>query len=439
MTARLECRATTSFAALLVLICAGFVPNLAAQQYCVSGAITSIPVCSGCGFKVGDPVAMTFNVNPGSISCVSSTITTACSATVDFSAQVGGLYWTGQNLGLPYSGRASFSSTEVVLMGSGTLSPAPSPPPADLALTGTVSILSFPGNLLVSGTLPAALPSPAAVAAANSNANFGISSAGSASFSYTGQTCAAGSAAPPAPTITTGGVVPVFSSSNTIQPGSWISIFGSNLAATTAVWKGDFPTSLGATSVTIDNRPAYLWYVSPGQINLQAPDDTAAGTVNVVVTTAGGTATSSVTLAPVAPSFLLLDAKHVTGIIARTDGSGAYGGGTYDIIGPTGSSLGYATVAARAGDVIELFAVGLGPTKPPVLAGQPFSGAAATTNPVKLIMNGVSVAPAFAGISEAGLYQINVTVPAGLGTGDVSLSATVAGVQTQSGVVISLR
>jgi uncharacterized protein (TIGR03437 family) len=50
----------------------------------------------------------------------------------------------------------------------------------------------------------------------------------------------------------------------------------------------------------------------------------------------------------------------------------------------------------------------------------------------------VSVTPAFAGLSGAGLYQINVTIPAGLGSGDVSLVATVGGVQTPSNVVISL-
>ena len=37
-------------------------------------------------------------------------------------------------------------------------------------------------------------------------------------------------------------------------------------------------------------------YVSPGQINPQAPDDTATGTVRVVVTTSVGSATSTVAL-----------------------------------------------------------------------------------------------------------------------------------------------
>jgi len=236
------------------------------------------------------------------------------------------------------------------------------------------------------------------------------------------------------PAIPSGAIVP-----GTIQPGEWVSIYGTNLASGTATWTGNFPLSLGGSSVTIDGQAAYLSFVSPGQINLQVPNDTATGAVPVVVTTASGSSTSTVTLAQFGPSFFLLDASHVAGIILRSDGSGAYGGGSYDIIGPTGTSLGYPTVAARAGDVVELFGTGFGPTNPTVLAGQAFSGAAPTTSPVTLLLNNVSVTPAFAGLSGAGLYQLNLTIPSGLGSGDVSLQASVGGVETPSGVVISLQ
>jgi len=243
----------------------------------------------------------------------------------------------------------------------------------------------------------------------------------------------------PSPSIAPGGVVPAASPVGIIQAGEWVSIYGDSLASGTAIWTGNFPTTLAGTTVTIDGKLGYLSYVSPAQINLQAPGDSATGSVAVVVTTAFGTATSNVTLAPVAPSFLLLDAKHVAGIILRSDGSGAYGGGSYDILGPTGSSLGYRTVAAKAGDIVELFGTGFGPTNPAVLPGQAFSSAAATTSPVALHINNASVTPSFAGLSGAGLDQINLTVPAGLGTGDVSLQATVGGAQTPPGVVINLK
>jgi uncharacterized protein (TIGR03437 family) len=236
----------------------------------------------------------------------------------------------------------------------------------------------------------------------------------------------------PSPSIMPGGIVPVASPVRTIQAGEWVSIYGNNLASATANWTGNFPTSLAGTSVTINGKAAYLSYVSPTQINVQAPTDAATGTVPVVVTTEFGTATSNVALAQFAPSFFLLDAKHVAGIILRANGS-------YDIIGPTGSSLGYPTVAAKAGDSVALFGTGFGPTSPTVTAGQAYSGAAATTNPVTVRINNVSVPTAFAGLSGAGVYQINLTIPPGLGTGDVLLQASVGGVQTPMNVVISLQ
>ena len=234
--------------------------------------------------------------------------------------------------------------------------------------------------------------------------------------------------------LSSGGVEP-----GTIQPGEWVSIFGTNLASTTADWNGGFPTSLAGTSVTIDGKSGYLSYVSPTQINLQSPSDTVSGPVSLVVTTPAGTAKSTVTLAQFGPEFFTLDGKHVAGIILRSNGQGAYGGGTYDILGPTGTSLGYATVAAKAGDSVVLFGTGFGPTSPAVQAGQPFSGAAPTDNPVAVRINSSTVTPSFAGLSGPGLYQLNLTMPSGLGTGDVAVQATAGGVQTPAGVVISLQ
>lgn len=63
---------------------------------------------------------------------------------------------------------------------------------------------------------------------------------------------------------------------------------------------------------------------------------------------------------------------------------------------------------------VELYGTGFGPINPPVTAGQAFNGAAKTTKPVTLNINNVGVTPSFAGISGAGLYQLNLTVPSGL-------------------------
>ncbi len=234
-----------------------------------------------------------------------------------------------------------------------------------------------------------------------------------------------------APVVSQGGVVPVYSASTTVQAGSWISIYGTNLATKTEVWSGNFPTSLGGVSVTVNGKPGYLWFVSPAQINFQAPDDTATGSVNVVVTTPAGAFTATVTLGAASPSLSLLDSKHVAALAPNADG-------TYDIVGPTGA-FPYATRPVAPGDALILYGVGFGPTDPPVKAGQAVTTAVVTVNPVTVVIGGVNATVAYSGIVGAGLYQINVIVPAGTPSGDQPIRASVSGLQTGAGAVVTVR
>jgi uncharacterized protein (TIGR03437 family) len=226
----------------------------------------------------------------------------------------------------------------------------------------------------------------------------------------------------------------VYSTSSTIQPGSWISIYGTNFAGAATTWNGTFPSSLGGVSVTINSKPAYLWYVSPTQINLQAPNDTATGTVPVVVTTPAGTASSTVTLALYAPAFSLLDTKHAVGIVL-TPGSPGNSGAGYDLIGPAGTA---GTRPVKAGETLVLFGVGFGATNPAVPAGASFSGSAPAVNLPALTIGGVPAAVTYAGIVQAGLFQFNLVVPAA-GSGDQALQASAGGVTTPANVYITLQ
>jgi uncharacterized protein (TIGR03437 family) len=237
------------------------------------------------------------------------------------------------------------------------------------------------------------------------------------------------------PVITPGGVVPIDSSSTTIEPGSWISIYGNNLAATTTLWNGNFPTALGDTAVSIDGKLAYIWYVSPTQVNVQAPDDTATGTVPVVLTTPYGSFSSTVTLGAYAPSFSLLNSKYVTAIVP-TSGPGNSGNG-YDIIGPVGA-FSFSTRPVKAGETVVLYGVGFGPTNPPVPAGKLVSGAAPSPVFPSVTIGGVPATVKFSGIVEAGTFQLNIVVPA-LGSGDELLQATIGGMTTQSNVFIAVQ
>jgi uncharacterized protein (TIGR03437 family) len=239
-----------------------------------------------------------------------------------------------------------------------------------------------------------------------------------------------------APTITSNGVVPIFSTSTSIEPGSWISIFGTNFGGP-ATWNGDFPITLGGVSITIDGKPAYIWFVGATQINVQVPDDNNTGTVNVVVTTAAGSATSTATLSQFSPTFSLLDATHPAGVLLTPSGSGAYGGGTYDLLGP-GGAFSFNTRPVRKGEVVELFGTGFGPTNPTVPAGKAFSGAAPTTNQVTVTVGGVAQTLTAYEVG-AGLYQLNVPVPSNVASGDIPLQASVGGLQTPGTVRITVQ
>ena len=65
--------------------------------------------------------------------------------------------------------------------------------------------------------------------------------------------------------------------------------FGANLAASTRtlaasdVVNNQLPTILGGVSVQVDGKPAYMYFASPGQINVLAPADTGSGPVPVAL------------------------------------------------------------------------------------------------------------------------------------------------------------
>jgi uncharacterized protein (TIGR03437 family) len=228
------------------------------------------------------------------------------------------------------------------------------------------------------------------------------------------------------PSISPSGIVPVYSSVPIVQPGSWISIFGTNLAPTVASWTGNFPTNLGNVTVSIDGKSAYLWFVSPGQINAQAPNDATPGCVNVTVTTPAGTATSQVYLQPQQPSFNTLSgSKYVAAVIPSATNTGAYGNGTYDLMGPAGF-FAFNTIPAKVGSTIELFGVGFGPTLVAVPAGQVLAAPTQTTMLPTVTIGGVNAQVVYAGEIEEGLYQLNVVIPQ-VPSGDEQIIATVPG------------
>lgn len=248
-------------------------------------------------------------------------------------------------------------------------------------------------------------------------------------------------AASSSPAISPSGVVAHGGKSTTIEPGSFIDIYGANLSQTpmAATFNGNFPTTLNNVSVMIDNKPAYVYYVSSGLINVQAPDDTALGTVNVTVTNSAGTSTPvTATIGAVGPTYFTLDGKYAAAVIPAA--TGFYLAGTansYDLLGPAGL-YSFNTRPVKKGEVLELYAGGFGAGMTPVPAGKVYASATQTIYPVTVTIGGVSQT-VNAYIVGAGLWQMNVTIPQTVASGDNILQATVDGVQTPAGVYVTVQ
>ena len=85
-----------------------------------------------------------------------------------------------------------------------------------------------------------------------------------------------------------------------------------------------------------------------------------------------------------------------------------------------------------------LYGVGFGPTKPPVPAGAVFSGSAPAVTLPTITIGGIKAQVLFCGVTSAGLYQINVVVPA-VPSGDQMLIAKSGSSQTQTGVLVNVK
>lgn len=200
--------------------------------------------------------------------------------------------------------------------------------------------------------------------------------------------------------------------SGMLAPNAIGTIYGSNLAYSTAaitaneIQGGLLPTVIGTceTQVFVNNFPADLYYVSPTQINFLVPSNLAPGPALVSVFVDGLYGPGiPVTLSAAAPGLFQLDAQNA--VATEADGTVL-----------TSSSPG------QPGDVVVLWATGLGGVTPPVIYGQLSTAAAplVTGANLSILLDGTAIDPSailYAGLAPgyAGLYQINFTLPASTG------------------------
>lgn len=188
------------------------------------------------------------------------------------------------------------------------------------------------------------------------------------------------------------------------------------------------PTALDKVGVTVNGKNAYVYYISPTQINVLTPPDAMNGPVPVVVTNNGAVGAAFTAQAQsISPSFFVFNGGPY---VAATHADGSY-------IGPTTLYPG-STTPAKPGETVVLYANGFGPTSVPVVSGsETQSGALSPLPAIKI--GGVSASATFAGLVAAGEFQFNVVVPSSLASGDQSITATYGGRTTQAGTLITVQ
>jgi uncharacterized protein (TIGR03437 family) len=221
-----------------------------------------------------------------------------------------------------------------------------------------------------------------------------------------------------------------------IAPNTWVQINGTNLAPAgdSRIWQNsDFvnaklPTQLDGVSVTVNGKSAYVYYISPTQVNILTPPDAMTGPVQVVATNNGTVSASFAAQAQsISPSFFVFNGGPYVAAV-HTNGS---------LIGSTTLYPGSST-PAKPGETIVLYANGFGATSTPVVSGSTVQSG--TLSPLPVIeIGGIAATVQYAGLAAPGQYQFNVVVPSSLSNGDQPITATYNGHTTQAGTLITIQ
>jgi uncharacterized protein (TIGR03437 family) len=220
-----------------------------------------------------------------------------------------------------------------------------------------------------------------------------------------------------------------------IAPNTWVEVKGLGLAKNgdSRIWQGsDFvngqmPTSLDGVSVTVNGKSAYVYYISPTQVNILTPPDALQGAVVVHVNNNGAISPGfSVQAQALSPSFFVFNGGPY--VVAQ------HAGGA--LLGPASLFPG-STTPAKPGETVVLYANGFGPTSPPVVNGSSVQSGTLSTLP-SVTIGGLPATVTFAGLVSPGLFQFNVAIPVNAPSGDNALIATYNGVEAAPAALITV-
>jgi uncharacterized protein (TIGR03437 family) len=214
-----------------------------------------------------------------------------------------------------------------------------------------------------------------------------------------------------------------FGGFTSVAPGSWMELYGSGLSGSTRQWGGnDFtgtkaPTSLDNVKVTIGGQSAFVYYISPTQINAQVPSNVSTGSQPVVITNNGlASSSKSITVNDLQPGLLAPSSFAVSGkqyVVALFPDSTQNG----PFVLPPSAIPGVASRYAKPGDKLVIYGVGFGPVKDTggndIPAGTVVTVANSLARSFSMTIGGQPVTLDYAGLAPnfVGLYQFNVTVP----------------------------
>ncbi len=220
-----------------------------------------------------------------------------------------------------------------------------------------------------------------------------------------------------------------------ITPGGLISLFGTNIAGLGGSAPSvPLPATLGGATVTIGGVAAPLIGAYPAstpggldQINLQVPIEVDGQPEADVVVTSNGVmgAPQTMTLGP-APAFFTQNATGAgDGAFVHTDG--------VTLITPANP--------AAAGEVIILYATGLGDVQSPVPSGSAATGVDSLTGSVRVSIGGLPATVSYAGLApfSVGEYQINVTVPGNLPSGENNVIVFLNGIPATGRATVAVK
>jgi uncharacterized protein (TIGR03437 family) len=152
----------------------------------------------------------------------------------------------------------------------------------------------------------------------------------------------------------------------------------------------------------------------------------------VELTMPGGGVQSSIQINPIAPGLFAYKLNGKSYPVAL------FAGGSV-IAAAVGALSGSTSRPAKAGDILEFFGTGMGPTNPPAPDGVIFSKSypAANLAAFQMTIGGKAATVSFAGLVGAGLFQLNVQVPTGVSGGDQPVVLTVSGIGTQPNLLLT--